>query len=203
MTKQFIDEVNQDIQDEKLILFWNKYRFYVMAFIIFIIAGTAVLVGFDKYKINKINQESEIFESYLANGNVNLLDELIAQGEQGSQFIAVVEKAKQVSLTNVLEASNILYTYSKNASSPQKEYAVLASVWVGIEQMNSGELLMRLNTINSPQFKVIAQLTGVEVLLQNNKNNEAIKILQELKNNISINPSNREIVDNMLSVLVK
>ncbi|MDG1154170.1 MAG: hypothetical protein P8N25_04900 [Alphaproteobacteria bacterium] len=203
MTKQFIDEVNQDIQDEKLILFWNKYRFYVMAFIIFIIAGTAVLVGFDKYKINKINQESEIFESYLANGNVNLLDELIAQGEQGSQFIAVVEKAKQVSLTNVLEASNILYTYSKNASSPQKEYAVLASVWVGIEQVNSGELLMRLNTINSPQFKVIAQLTGVEVLLQNNKNNEAIKILQELKNNISINPSNREIVDNMLSVLVK
>ncbi len=203
MTKQFIDEVNQDIQDEKLILFWNKYRFYVMAFIIFIIAGTAVLVGFDKYKINKINQESEIFESYLANGNVNLLDELIAQGEQGSQFIAVVEKAKQVSLTNVLEASNMLYTYSKNASSPQKEYAVLASVWVGIEQVNSGELLMRLNTINSPQFKVIAQLTGVEVLLQNNKNNEAIKILQELKNNISINPSNREIVDNMLSVLVK
>jgi len=69
--------------------------------------------------------------------------------------------------------------------------------------VNSGELLMRLNTINSPQFKVIAQLTGVEVLLQNNKNNEAIKILQELKNNISINPSNREIVDNMLSVLVK
>lgn len=203
MTKQFIDEVNQDIQGEKLILFWNKYRFYVMAFIIFIIAGTAVFVGLDKYKINKINQESEIFESYLANGNVNLLDELIAQGEQGSQFIAVVEKAKQVSLTNVLEASNILYTYSKNASSPQKEYAVLASVWVGIEQVNSGELLMRLNTINSPQFKVIAQLTGVEVLLQNNKNNEAIKILQELKNNISINPSNREIVDNMLSVLVK
>ena len=203
MTKQFIDEVNQDIQDEKLILFWNKYRFYVMAFIIFIIAGTAILVGIDKYKINKINQESETFESYLANGNVNLLDELIAQGEQGSQFIAVVEKAKQVSLTNVLEASNILYTYSKNASSPQKEYAVLASVWVGIEQVNSGELLMRLNTINSPQFKVIAQLTGVEVLLQNNKNNEAIKILQELKNNISINPSNREIVDNMLSVLVK
>ena len=203
MTKQFIDEVNQDIQDEKLILFWNKYRFYVMAFIIFIIAGTAVLVGFDKYKINKINQESEIFESYLANGNVNLLDELIAQGEQGSQFIAVVEKAKQVSLTNVLEASNMLYTYSKNASSPQKEYAVLASVWVGIEQVNSGELLMRLNKINSPQFKVIAQLTGVEVLLQNNKNNEAIEILQELKNNISINPSNRKIVDNMLSVLVK
>ncbi|MFL2660286.1 MAG: hypothetical protein ACJ0GZ_04875 [Alphaproteobacteria bacterium] len=203
MTKQFIDEVNQDIQDEKLILFWNKYRFYIMAFIIFIIAGTAILVGIDKYKINKINQESETFESYLANGNVNLLDKLIAQGEQGSQFIAVVEKAKQVSLTNVLEASNILYTYSKNASSPQKEYAVLASVWVGIEQVNSGELLMRLNTINSPQFKVIAQLTGVEVLLQNNKNNEAIKILQELKNNISINPSNREIVDNMLSVLVK
>lgn len=203
MTKQFIDEVNQDIQDEKLILFWNKYRFYIMAFIIFIIAGTAILVGIDKYKINKINQESETFESYLANGNVNLLDKLIAQGEQGSQFIAVVEKAKQVSLTNVLEASNMLYTYSKNASSPQKEYAVLASVWVGIEQVNSGELLMRLNTINHPQFKIIVQLTGVEVLLQNNKNNEAIKILQELKNNTSMNPSNREIVDNMLSVLVK
>ncbi len=203
MTKQFIDEVNQDIQDEKLILFWSKYRFYIMAFIIFIIAGTAILVGIDKYKINKINQESETFESYLANGNVNLLDELIAQGEQGSQFIAVVEKAKQVSLTNVLEASNILYTYSKNASSPQKEYAVLASVWVGIEQVNSGELLMRLNTINHPQFKIIVQLTGVEVLLQNNKNNEAIKILQELKNNTSMNPSNREIVDNTLSVLVK
>ncbi len=56
MTKQFIDEVNQDIQDEKLILFWSKYRFYIMAFIIFIIAGTAILVGIDKYKINKINQ---------------------------------------------------------------------------------------------------------------------------------------------------
>ena len=203
MTKQFIDEVNQDIQNEKLILFWSKYRFYIMAFIIFIIAGTAVFVGLDKYKINKINQESEIFESYLANGNVNLLDELIAQGEQGSQFIAVVEKAKQISLTNVSEASNILYTYSKNASSPQKEYAILASVWVGIEQVNSGELLMRLNTINHPQFKIILQLSVVLVLLQNNKNNEAIKILQELKNNTSMNPSNREIVDNMLSVLVK
>ena len=203
MTKQFIDEVNQDIQDEKLILFCKKYRFYIISFIILIISGTVIFVSIDKYKVNKINKESKIFESYITNGNINLLDELISQGEEGSQFIAIVEKAKQVSLTNALEASNILYKYSQNASSPQKEYAILASVWVGIEHTNLGELLMRLNKIDSSQFKIIAKLTGVEVLLQNNKNNEAIRILQELKNNISISSLNRKIIDNMLSVLVK
>ncbi len=203
MTKQFINEVNQDIQDEKLVLFWNKYRFYIVALIILIIGGTAIFVGLEKYKTNKINKESKIFESYISNGKINALDELISQGEEGSKFIAVIEKAKQVSLTNVLEASNILYRYSQNASSPQKEYAILASVWIGIGKTNTGELLMRLNKIDSSQFKVLARLTEVEVLLQNDKNNDAIKILQELQNDISVSQLNKKIVNDMLSVLVK
>ena len=102
-----------------------------------------------------------------------------------------------------MEASNILYRYSQNASSPQKEYAILASVWIGIGKTNTGELLMRLNKIDSSQFKVLARLTEVEVLLQNDKNNDAIKILQELQNDISVSQLNKKIVNDMLSVLVK
>ncbi len=187
MSKQFIDEVNQDIKDEKLVIFWNKFKYFIIGGVAVIIIGTG---GYSWYMAS-INKKLESQNVALDNAlddiqnDISALDTVIANSADGVQFIAVVNKAKAlVDMQKYDEAIVTLNTYASQTNNPlQREYTQLSAVWVGIEAGKVASVPPELDTlITSQVFGDLAKLTKAEILLKSGDTAQATNILQSVVN---------------------
>ena len=200
MTKEFIDEVNQDIQEEKIYTFWQKYKYAVIGGIALIIGGTGANVGYDKYIESQKATQATAYESFV-NGKTEALNELLS-GQTGVRFITAVEQARKLSEAGDNKtASQLLLDFSKDADSPEKDYAVLASIWVGIGEVNSGELQSRLMEVTAPEYKALKLMTSVELFLQENKTFESGKVLEVIKADSDIPSEYKRIAKELMLVI--
>ncbi|MGB1361603.1 MAG: hypothetical protein ACPG8V_05755, partial [Alphaproteobacteria bacterium] len=130
MTKEFIDEVNEDIKDEKIITIWQKFKFYIIGAVVVIIGGTVVNVGYDSHIKSTTNEQALILEKNTIKFNSSEIDSLINDGTQGTVFLSTIKKAENMIANGKnIEASNMLYKTSNQMETPQKDYLILASVW--------------------------------------------------------------------------
>ena len=188
MSKQFIDEVNQQIQEEKIVRFWHKFKYLIIGGAIGIVAVTGGYTWYTEYVKQKLESQNVALDRGIKNitSDSTALDSSIANGAEGVKFIAVINKAN--ALTNAKkygEAIDVLTRYADNTQVQlHREYAGLASVWVAIKAGNITTLGENFNILlESEVFGDLARLTKAEVLLKSGNTQQATEILQSIIDN--------------------
>ncbi len=178
MSKQFIDEVNQDIKDEKLVTLWHRFKYLIVGGAVAIVAATGGYSWYTSAAAKKMESQNVALDKAL--GDVSALDTVIANSADGVQFIAVINKAKLLTDDKKYDdAIQTLNTYAAQTTVPiHRQYAQLSAIWIEIEAGKTTTVPTHL--IQSLVFGDLAKLTKAEILLKSGDTQQAADILQSL-----------------------
>lgn len=185
MSKQFIDEVNQEIQDEKLVWFWHKFKYLIIGGAIGIVAVTGGYTWYKNSVVQKLESQNVALDTGIQNiaNDSTALDSSIANGTEGIKFIATINKANAlVERKKYDEAIKLLHAYANDTKIAfHREYTELVAIWVGIKAGTVNTLGENLDTlIDSEVFGDLARLTKAEILLKAGNTEQATEIYQSI-----------------------
>lgn len=211
MTEAFIQEVTEDVKNDNLKAFWNKYGLYV---IIFVVLSVSAAVGFETIKSWHNRQLQAKTEAYLsamvqkADYEVSIKSlEKIASGKFG-----IYSEMARIQIADILfeqnkteEALHMLQSITDNDElSPKvRNLAALKLATYKIDTATHEELLNLLtpvaeaNNAWSPMAKDMLAMISIE----EGNFEEARKIYNELLQNTAISENFRNHIQDMLSAL--
>ncbi len=196
-SSQFINEVNQELHDERIVGLWKSYGRYIIAGAVAIVLGTAGVTGYNSYKHNTAKTEALRFETAIKNESTQALSTLALEGEASTQLLSTMSVSKMyVEKGDFAKASSALLVYANQTNEElYKQYALLASVWVRMQSGEGQNLLPVLDGIIASGFyKNLAQFSKVEILLSLNKKTDAKKLLSTLALDSTLTAQQREVV---------
>ena len=204
-------EVEEELQKERLLNFWNKYRFLIIGGVIAIVATVGGTQMYHSW-YNKVRlTESNLFEQAAVSNakgeketalsNLNLLSET---AKTDYKYLAELKKAGIFLSDNKKEeALKTLKAVFETKNAPQalKNIALLSYIGHQVETGNSDELLLLLNPLlkqNSAYFAAAIELKTA-LLLKQNKKEEAVQTLQGALLNPNLTQNTTDRINMLLS----
>lgn len=181
MSKEFIDEVNQDIQDERLLTFWNKFKYIIIGGAVSLVLGVGGYSWMQTAEQNRLERQNVALDTAI--GNVESLNTLIADSADGVRLLAVLDTAKVLVANNkYADAISALEQYANTTENTiHAQYAMLSSIWIGMRTGAINDVHPILEKIaSSGTFSTLAELTRVDIFLGKGDVESARKILQSI-----------------------
>ena len=181
----FIREVNEEVRTEKAILFWNKYKNYMMSVIVIVLGITIAKNVYENNKIKTGLKQAETFERIMSNntistrGKVLELMDFAKVAKYGYRDIAYFNiYSMQIEMNDIPAAIQTLKTLISDATdSSFKDLAILKLAALDFAQQNiteadKTEVIKLLSKISaSKPFYFSAQyILGVIYISQGNTN---------------------------------
>ena len=207
--KAFELEVDEEIQQERLSLFWKKYSWLVYTLIILILA---CVLGFESYSSwrTKIRlAESNLFEkSVLLSNNghtekaVSGFEELSNNGKTGYRVLAQLEWADLSAQKGEKEKAIDLLkkaVQSTETSDPLHQITVLSLVSYQLDEADPAALLETLQPVlEDTYFQGLATELAVVLLKKQNKQDEAENLIQKALQNDHLAPTTKTRLNSLL-----
>ena len=207
--KAFELEVDEEIQQERLSLFWKKYSWLVYTLIILILA---CVLGFESYSSwrTKIRlAESNLFEkSVLLSNNghtekaVSGFEELSNNGKTGYRVLAQLELADLSAQKGEKEKAIDLLkkaVQSTETSDPLHQITVLSLVSYQLDEADPAALLETLQPVlEDTYFQGLATELAVVLLKKQNKQDEAENLIQKALQNDHLAPTTKTRLNSLL-----
>ncbi|MBD5405635.1 tetratricopeptide repeat protein [bacterium] len=182
--RAFIREVNEDVRTEKAILFWNKYKYYIIGIIVLILAITISKNVYESNKKETSLKQAVAFERIMSNktssaDKIKELEEFVKSAKYGYRDIAYFNiYSMQLESGDIASAIDTLKTIIKKATdSSFKDLAILKLATLNFAQNDitdsqKTEIIKLLSKISaSKPFYFSAQFVlGVIYISQNNPN---------------------------------
>ena len=182
--RAFIREVNEDVRTEKAILFWNKYKYYIIGIIVLILAITISKNVYESNKKETSLKQATTFERIMSNNassadKIKELEEFAKSAKYGYRDIAYFNiYSIQIESGDIASAIDTLKTIIKKATdSSFKDLAILKLATLNFAQNDitdsqKTEIIKLLSKISaSKPFYFSAQFVlGVIYISQNNPN---------------------------------
>lgn len=194
----FEREVDEELQQEKLMQFWQKYRFVIIGGITAVLLAT---IGYEvhrswwqKVRLGESDQyENALFSAYTGKPEeaITQLKLLSEEGKTGYQYLAQMEAAGILLASNRQdEALSILSALASNEKAPiqLRHTAVLAFVGHQLESGDASKLQSMLQPMmrSDNDFSVLAVELSALLYIRENQTEKAIQVLEEaLKKQIS------------------
>ncbi len=206
-------EVEEELQRERLLNFWNKYRFLIIGGVLAIILSTAGTELYHTWR-NKVRlEESNKFETAILQSvtgqkeeAVNALNALSNEAKTDYKYIARLRLAGLDLQNNDLESAlKQLKSVFENTSAPNalRAIAKLSFVSHQIDTQNGDTLLPILSDLTNPQSEYFAPAIELKtaILLKQNKKEEAKQTLQNAILNPNLTPDTVNRLKSLLSAI--
>lgn len=183
--KAFIREVNEEVRNEKAILFWNKYKYYIIGIIVIVLAITISKNVYESNKIKTGVKQAEIFERIISNPSVSTAGKILElkdfanNAKYGYRDIAYFNiYSMQIEEKDIPSAIETLKTIiSKATDSTFKDLAILKLATLNFAQSDiteetKTEIIKLLSKISArkPFYFSAQYVLGVIYISQNNPN---------------------------------
>lgn len=181
----FIREVNEEVRTEKAILFWNKYKYYIISVIVLVLGITIAKNVYESNKASTGLKQAETFERIMSNNSVSTRGKILELmdfakvAKYGYRDIAYFNiYSMQIETDDVSGAIQTLKTLISDATdSSFKDLAILKLAALDFSQKNiteaeKSEVIKLLSKISaSKPFYFSAQyILGVIYISQGNTN---------------------------------
>ena len=205
------DEVSEDLRQEKIIQVWKKFSKFIISFVVFVIISMFGYQGYNNWKINQLNDQSETFFKALdnlENNNLQKSSELFIKTSTGNingyEMLSIFGLAETNFKNNKIEKMTENYKSIYDNTSFDNYYRDLSRLLSVIRDKKSSykKLHNRLKPIlNSPsKLQVLAAELEIILLVRFNMIKKAKSSLTKLlnRNEISIEQKNRLTLINKL-----
>ncbi len=181
----FIREVNEEVRTEKAILFWNKYKYYIISVIVLVLGITIARNIYESNKVATGLKQAETFERIMSNttvsarGKILELMDFAKVAKYGYKDIAYFNiYSMQIETDDISGAIQTLKTLISDATDASfKDLAILKLATLDFSQKNvteaeKSEIIKLLSKISaSKPFYFSAQyILGVIYISQGNTN---------------------------------
>ncbi len=212
-TDVFFKEVSEDVQNDNLKAFWKKYGVQIVAFVAICLT---IAVSFEtiKHWRDKQNQQWSNAFAYtqLLQQQGNFEDSLKALEQLSRKGNAIYSDLARMETINILFSQNKqedalkkLEEFISSAHNDKlKNIALMKLASYKADELSSDDLSQLLKPIfdnDNSSWQPEANELIAAVLLREGKNQQAIKIYQDIVGAININDTLRARAQNMLSVL--
>lgn len=183
--RAFIREVNEEVRTEKAILFWNKYKYFIIGTIVIILAITITKNVYENNKKETSLKQATAFEKIMSNNTISTsgkileLKEFAKKAKYGYRDIAYFNiYSMQIEEKDIPAAIETLRTIIKTATDTTfKDLAILKLATLNFAQTDiteesKTEIIKLLSKISaSKPFYFSAQyVLGIIYISQNNPN---------------------------------
>ena len=206
-------EVEEELQRERLLNFWNKYRFLIIGGVFAIILSTAGTEFYHSWR-NKVRlDESNKFEAAVLLNATGEQEKAVAGLKTVSQeaktdykYLAELRLAGIALQNNKLEeALATLKSIYENSSAPSSLRNIARLSYVGhqIDTQNGNTLLPILSDLLVPQSEYYAAAVELKtaILLKQDKKEEARQLLQNAVLNPNLAPDTVNRLKSFLSAI--
>lgn len=206
-------EIEEELQKERLLNFWKKYRFLIIGGIVAVILSTAGTQFYHSWK-NKVRlAESNQFEAAVLKSVTGRekeatteLDTLSNTAKTNYKYLAALRSAGiNLQNNNTQEALQKLKSVFEDSSAPSalKSAALLSYVGHQVDTEEPLKLLGLLEPLLTPQSEFFhpAIELKVSILLKQGKKDEAKKTLQDALLNPNLTPIVIERLNSLLSAI--
>lgn len=181
----FIREVNEEVRTERAILFWNKYKYYIISVIVIILGITIAKNVYENNKIQTGIKQAEVFERIMSNPSVSTsgkileLKDFASKAKYGYRDIAYFNiYSMQIEEHDISGAIDTLKTIiSRATNSTFKDLAILKLATLNFSQSDiteesKTEIIKLLSKISAgkPFYFSAQYVLGVIYISQNNPN---------------------------------
>ena len=204
MSNEFINEVNQELHDERIVGLWKKFGRFIIGGCVLIIVSTAGVTGYSAYTKWVSKSEALSFEQAIKTRNLAAISQLASSGNAGSQLLSTMTLSQAyVAQGKFDQASTALLSYAnKTDEDIYKQYARLSSVWVRMQAGENKTLLPFVDSIiSSGYYSALARFTKVEILLSSGETKLAERILLGLAVDPTLIPKQHEMARIALSTI--
>lgn len=206
-------EVEEELQRERLLNFWNKYRFLIIGGVLAIILSTAGTELYHTWR-NKVRlEESNRFETAILQSVTGQKDDamhaLTALSNEAKTDYKYLAKLRLAGLdlqnNNLESALEKLKAVFENTSAPSALRAIAKLSFVGhqIDTQNGDTLLPILSDLTNPQSEYFAPAIELKtaILLKQNKKEDAKQTLQNAILNPHLTPDTVTRLKSLLSAI--
>lgn len=125
-----INEINQELREDRGKALWNKYGIYVIAFIVAIVVVVAGRQGYMSYEISARNNAANAYMSALEQENDDALSAIAAQSGEGYAMLAKFTSAARLAENNDdgAEAAYLNIAQEEGISPIYRDAAIVLSV---------------------------------------------------------------------------
>ncbi len=168
-TDAFIKEVDEDVKNDNLKAFWDKYGLYV---IVFVVAALTLAVSFESIKAWKVKRDEAMSNTY-----ISALD-MQARGKLDGSL-------------------KMLQKISEDGNGIYRDIAKLQAVNILLEQGETDKALSELETIVNnekinPSLRAASRLKFVSLKFDNMKSDEISAVLAPISNDAQWAPYAKE-----------
>lgn len=206
-------EVEEELQKERLMNFWKKYRFVIIGGLFLIISftvGTEIYKSwYNKIRIAESNQfEQAVLFDYTSEPEKasQLYSELSQNARTGYQYLAQMRLAQMAFGKN--DTSNgiqILTNLMNNSAAPEelRDVARLSVIGHQVGTTDSNELLKLLQPLLKKQNSFYASAVELQaiLLLEQKKNDEASQILNTALGLPTLSEQSKNRLKELLSII--
>jgi len=182
-------EVDEDLHQERLNQFWKKYRFFIYAFVVIVLAATAGFQLYQSWRMKIRLEESDMFENAVLQIFAQKPDDarpalvqLAQNGRTGYKYLARLELAGLAARQNDVKKALAELKNFMGSDAPEvlKTVATLSYVGYQVDTGDVNELMQLLRPyLKNPAFVETAAELATVLYLRENKQAEAKKMLQE------------------------
>ncbi len=207
----FEREVDEELQQEKLIHFWQKYRFVIIGGIVAVLLAT---IGYElhrswwqKIRLQESDQyENALFAAYTGKPEeaVSRLKALSEDGRTGYRYLAQMEAAGILLSSNQTdEGMTLLSALANDDKAPVqlRNAAALAFVGHRLENGDATALQGLLNPmLNSSEGSFAASAAELSALLyvRENQTDKAVQVLESALKNGDMSPQAQQRLSGLL-----
>ena len=193
-------EVDEELQQERLTLFWKKYSWLVYTSVVAILATVVGVESYDAWRTKTRLYESDLFEksALLANSNhtqqaISGFEQLADNAKTGYRTLARLELAdiwmKEGQKDKALDLLKTTVIQTKE-SDPLHHVTILTLVNYQLDDAQPNVLLDTLQpSLNNVHFQGMATELAVLLLKKQNKKAEAKELIQKALVNPNITPA--------------
>jgi len=132
----FVREVHEDLQNERLAALWQRFGKYLIAAVVFIVLGTAGYSGYTSWKAGQMEEAGDQFvvaQNALDNGDTTKAKAVLADLENAPDVYQMLVAFQQADLGQPMELSAV--------KGQEASYTELALVRVGYDSVPLSEQL--------------------------------------------------------------
>lgn len=198
-----INEVTEEVHNEQLQKMWEKYKYFIIFSVIFVVAGLSILEGYRSWRMKVRLSESDAYETAAVLNAKGQVDDALAQysslenGKTDYRYLALMRKAGILFENGKdAEALDILNALRQNEKAPEtlRASAALGFVSHQIETGNVAQLQEILNpylTVGNVWYGTAVEMS-VLLMIRDGQIEKANKMLDEALSMNSIPASIKE-----------
>lgn len=182
-------EVDEDLHQERLNQFWAKYRWFIYAAVVLILAATAGFQLYHSWRMKVRLAESDAFETAVVDIFAQhpekakpALTQLATSGRTGYKYLARLELAGLAARQNDIKTALAEFKTLMDSNAPESLRAVATLSYVG-HQVDTGdpkELLQQLTPfLDNPEFIGMAAELATVLYIRDKRPGEAKTMLQK------------------------